>query len=122
MIKDELAADRVGLGRLGLGVRLRELRQGAGLTLADAASAAGLSVGYLSDVERGRRLPTLDALDRLCLASGTLAVHALAGVFPFGSAVPSVGLEPPPDGRSVGGSISGVGRRQGGAGQKPGKQ
>jgi transcriptional regulator with XRE-family HTH domain len=34
---------------------LRELRKDAGLTLAQVAERAGISVSYLSDVERGRR-------------------------------------------------------------------
>lgn len=69
------------------------------MTLAQASGAAGLSLSYLSDVERGRRLPSLEALDRLCAALGTLVVHALAGVFPFGSTVVPEDPGPPRDGR-----------------------
>lgn len=91
-----------GQGAAGLGVRLRGLREDAGLTLSQAAGAAGLSLSYLSDVERGRRVPTLDALDRLARALGTLACDVLAGVHPYGAQEPGGPVVPPPDGRSAG--------------------
>lgn len=44
------------------GDRLRELRRERGLRLGDVATRAGLSVPDLSQIERGRRSPSLDAL------------------------------------------------------------
>jgi transcriptional regulator with XRE-family HTH domain len=87
-------------GTVGLGLRLRRLRAEAGWTLAQAAGAADVSVSYLSDIERGRRLPALDRLDRICAAYGVLVSDALAGVYPYGSAGRPRALSRPPDGRS----------------------
>jgi transcriptional regulator with XRE-family HTH domain len=97
------AADetRLATGRLLLGARLRERRTRAGLQLADLAERAGVSQAYLSDMERGRKLPTLQALDALAAALGTSAAALLRGVYPWGSNKPPA--EPPsslPDGRA----------------------
>lgn len=45
-----------------LGDRIRARRTAMGLTLAEVAEAAGLSLPYVSNLERGRGNPTLDAL------------------------------------------------------------
>ncbi len=45
-----------------VGPRLRALRRGRGLTLAEVGRRSGLSVSVLSRVETGRRQPTLDLL------------------------------------------------------------
>ena len=45
-----------------LGDRIRARRTAMGLTLAEVAEAAGLSMPYVSNLERGRGNPTLDAL------------------------------------------------------------
>ncbi|MGH9464322.1 MAG: helix-turn-helix domain-containing protein, partial [Thermoanaerobaculia bacterium] len=54
--------------RLILGLKLRDRRQGKGLTLADLAARAGLSISYLSEVERGRKYPKPEILQRLSAA------------------------------------------------------
>ena len=82
-------ARRSELGRLGLGSRLRGLRMEAGLSLVDAAEAAGLTKGYLSQVEHGHRLIALDALDRLCGALGVHVVDAVRGVYPWDRVEPT---------------------------------
>lgn len=52
-----------------LGVRLRELRTQRGERLADVAARAGISLAYLSDIERGRVAePSLGVLRRLSRA------------------------------------------------------
>ncbi len=51
--------------RLILGLKLRDLRQGRRLTLADLAERAALSISYLSEVERGRKYPKPEILQRL---------------------------------------------------------
>lgn len=61
-----------------LGTRLRARRQGAGLTLAEVAERCGLSLQYVSNLERGRGNPTLDALRSLASALDT-TVTALLG-------------------------------------------
>lgn len=49
--------------------RLRELRSERDLRLKDVAARSGLSVPYLSDLERGRTNPSLDTLRVLSAAS-----------------------------------------------------
>lgn len=45
-----------------LGERLRRRRRDLGLTLKDVADGAGLSVGFISQVERGLTVPSLSSL------------------------------------------------------------
>lgn len=59
-----------------LGNRLRELRSRRGLTLAEAASAAGISSGFLSAVERSRANPSVSTIHRLASVLG-VNVHQL---------------------------------------------
>lgn len=51
-----------------LGPRLRERRNELGKTLADVASAATLSTGYLSSIEKGTSVPSLPVLARIAHA------------------------------------------------------
>ena len=53
------------------GARVRELRHGLGLTQAETAARAGLSLKYFSQIERGRRNPTLAVLIQLSHALDT---------------------------------------------------
>jgi len=46
----------------GLGARLRDRRKEMGLTLKDVARRAGLSVGFISQIERGIASPSLSSL------------------------------------------------------------
>ena len=97
------AADdtRMTTGRLLLGARLRSRRLRARLQLAELAERAGLSQAYLSDLERGNRLPTLPILDALANALGTTAAGLLRGVYPWGSTeMPEEPPAAPPDGRA----------------------
>lgn len=48
-----------------LGARLRRFRKARGRTLAEVAAETGLSVSFLSDIERGRTNPSLDTLGKL---------------------------------------------------------
>jgi len=48
-----------------VGAQLRALRQAVGMTIADLASAAGLSPGMLSKVENGQTSPSLATLSAL---------------------------------------------------------
>ncbi|MBX6323392.1 MAG: helix-turn-helix domain-containing protein, partial [Rhodospirillaceae bacterium] len=54
----------------GLGVRLKELRRARGMTLAQLAAKTGLSVGSLSQVERGRVSPTIRTIYSVATALG----------------------------------------------------
>lgn len=49
-------------------IRLRELREAAGLTQSRLAEKAGLDQGHVSRIESGRASIGLDVLDRLCRA------------------------------------------------------
>jgi transcriptional regulator with XRE-family HTH domain len=51
-----------------LGEHLRARRRELGLTLGEVASIAGLSLAYVSNLERGHGNPTLDALRALAAA------------------------------------------------------
>ncbi|GAB3753365.1 helix-turn-helix domain-containing protein [Microlunatus parietis] len=49
-----------------IGAALRRTRQRQGRTLADVAEAAGVSVPYLSEIERGRKEPSSEVLGAVC--------------------------------------------------------
>lgn len=53
-----------------VGERIRLLRKQRGLSLEQVASAAGLSIGFLSQIERGLSSPTLRALTSLADVTG----------------------------------------------------
>lgn len=98
-MKESEAAKRAGAGVVALGLRLRALRAETGQTLSQVSERTGVSISYLSDIERGRRLPALDVLDRLCHGYGLLVADALDGVYPYGASRGPRRLTPPPDGR-----------------------
>lgn len=52
-------------GELALGRKLRELRRGKGLTLQQVADQAGLSKGFVSQVESGTVNPSIASLKRI---------------------------------------------------------
>ena len=56
--------------------RLRELRQERGQRLKDVSEIAGISIPYLSDLERGRTNPSLETLQTLAGSYG-ISVHDL---------------------------------------------
>lgn len=49
-----------------VGTRLRNIRKKKGMTLAALAEATGLSVGFLSNLERDLCSPTLENIQRIC--------------------------------------------------------
>jgi transcriptional regulator with XRE-family HTH domain len=63
--QDEVAAPDRTVEAAYIGAKLREWRQEAGLTLTHVATAVDLSVGYVSQVERGLANPSLETLKRL---------------------------------------------------------
>ena len=68
--------DRIGEATRDIGRRLRAARQGAGLTLAETATRAGLSEGFLSKLERGQTAASIANLIQLTEALG-LGLHEL---------------------------------------------
>ncbi|SFV11906.1 transcriptional regulator, XRE family with cupin sensor [Methylobacterium sp. 174MFSha1.1] len=63
---------------LAVGQRLRSLRQARGLSLKAVAASTGLSIGYLSQVERGLSSPSLRALTQVADLLG-VGIGALFG-------------------------------------------
>src|SRR5690348_2908743 len=94
-----MGEERLVSGRLLLGAALRERRLRAGLTLAEVAEASGLSLSYLSEVERGRKLMSLEALDAWAMAMKVVVVDVLAEVYPFGHVARPRRVEAVPDAR-----------------------
>jgi len=64
-MSDEFAGE-VENGTYPMGHRLRERRVDIGLTLKQVADGAGLSVGFISQVERGITTPSLSSLVSIC--------------------------------------------------------
>lgn len=63
-----------------LSERLKELRTERNHTLKNLAGISGLSVSYLSDIERGRTTPTLNTLEVLAHALDVSVLDFLSGV------------------------------------------
>ena len=92
--------------REAVGEALRRRRQAQGRTLREVADAAGVSLTYLSEVERGRKEASSEVLEAVCTA-----LHlGLADLF-FEVAetlaatetvpVPAIGFLPPPRPRAA---------------------
>jgi transcriptional regulator with XRE-family HTH domain len=62
------------------GARVRELRREHNHTLSDLADNAGISLTYLSQIERGSRNPTLAIVVRLAQALDTTPDQLVAGL------------------------------------------
>lgn len=62
-------------GAQDLGVKLRRRRKAQGLTMQQVATAAGLSVGFISQVERGLAAPSLSSLAGIAAALSA-PIHA----------------------------------------------
>ena len=60
--------------------RLKEIRTARDLTLKELANRTGLSVSYLSDIERGRTNPSLNTLESLAIALEMTVIDLLTGV------------------------------------------
>lgn len=70
---DDIAApDEDGLDESVIGAQIRELRKVKGRTLQQVADAAGISVGYLSQIERNQSQLPIGILKKICDA---LDVH-----------------------------------------------
>ncbi|MDE9367499.1 helix-turn-helix transcriptional regulator [Luteipulveratus sp. YIM 133132] len=58
---------------------LREARLRQGRTLADVSGEAGVSMPYLSEIERGLKEPSSEVLGALCGALGATVADLVAG-------------------------------------------
>jgi transcriptional regulator with XRE-family HTH domain len=64
--------------RVAFGRRVRELRDKRRLSQEAVAERAGLHWTYVSEVERGRRGPSLDVIGRLALGLGVTVAELFA--------------------------------------------
>lgn len=64
-----------------LGERINLIRKAQGKSLRDVAEKAGLPAAFLSQVERGEKLPRLENVEGIASALGVSAI-ALQGDFP----------------------------------------
>lgn len=56
---------------MNVGARIKELRLAKGLTIQELSAQSGLSVGFISNVEREKSSPTVSSLERICVALET---------------------------------------------------
>jgi transcriptional regulator with XRE-family HTH domain len=68
------------LWREALGRKLRETREARGDRLVDVAERAGISVQYLSEIERGRKEPSSEMIDAVTGALGVDLADLLIGI------------------------------------------
>ena len=61
-----------------IGERIKKLRTAKGMTLKEMVEYTGLSIGYLSNLERNATSPTLNALANICDALDTNLVDLLS--------------------------------------------
>lgn len=63
-----------------LGQTLRELRMASAMTLREVSSVARVSLGYLSEVERGQKEASSELLNAICGALDVSLADVLRGV------------------------------------------
>lgn len=66
--------------RQEIGKRIKQLRISKGLTMKELAERAGMSAGYLSEVERGRSALSAEKLAALARCLGSTVDYLLTGV------------------------------------------
>jgi transcriptional regulator with XRE-family HTH domain len=74
------------LWREMVGKRLRRLRHERDERLVDVAGRAGVSVQYLSEVERGQKEPSSEVVEALCAAFGLTVLDLAAQIVEDNSA------------------------------------
>lgn len=62
------------------GKNVRRARKAAGLSQVDLAADAGMAKSYMSEVERGRRNPTVAVISRIARALGINAADLMSGI------------------------------------------
>ena len=58
--------------KAAIGAKLRAVREKLGMSQEEVAERAGVDRTYISILERGLKSPTLDTMERICAALGTL--------------------------------------------------
>lgn len=69
----------MGIDKKMVGNRIKRRRKAAGLTQEVLAEQIGLSKNHLSNIERGRYLPTIETLLMICDALGQTPDYYLIG-------------------------------------------
>lgn len=67
-----------------LGERIRNLREGQGLSRARFSAKCAISPSHILSIEHGRKVIKINTLFALAHCLGTTAAHLLAGLDPFG--------------------------------------
>jgi len=70
---------------LAISQRLRKSRKKEGVTLEKLAATTGFTKGYLSQIETGKRDPTISALTKIAYALNVDTLYLLSGVQPDAS-------------------------------------
>lgn len=90
---------KMAVGQMLLGGALRARRLELGWGLSDMVERTGMSMSFISEVERGRKALSLESLVLFAGALEVTAVELLTGVYPFDDVrMPEV-VQPPLDGR-----------------------
>lgn len=84
-----------------LGQTLRELRVSSDLTLRDVSGSARVSLGYLSEVERGQKEASSELLSAICSALDVSLADVLRSVADRADAVATVTPLPVPGARAA---------------------
>jgi len=58
--------------------RIKQLRESQNMTKTRLAQLSGVSQSYISDIEAGKRNPTLEVISRICDALGVTVVELLS--------------------------------------------
>lgn len=69
--------------RVQFGMRLKYLRQKKGWSQEDLALESHVNKNYISDLENGRRNPTLEIMERLSIALGITLSELTKGLMSF---------------------------------------
>lgn len=84
-----------------LGQTLRDLRLRAGMTLRDVSGSARVSLGYLSEIERGQKEASSELLNAICAALDVALPDLLRSVAERADAVATVTPLPLPGARAA---------------------
>jgi transcriptional regulator with XRE-family HTH domain len=61
--------------RILFGLKLKQLRQKKNLSFAELAAETGMSISYLNEIEKGKKFPKEEKLDKLAAALELSLIH-----------------------------------------------
>ena len=68
-----------GNERIIFGLKVKQLRQEAGLSFSELSKHSGMSLSYLNEIEKGKKFPKADKIARLAKALGTTSAALMDG-------------------------------------------